>query len=528
MSLACRTAGIAARLIISMAKISLTERTARALSFRLFGSVLDVGLSVALGIVLARILPPEEFGLFGVAVSIIAIAEMLGSCGMLRALVQRKDLAPEHESAAAIFQFSGALLLSALLFFSAPIMTTWFRMPGLAMILQLQPVILLIHAIALLPEARLTRRLAFDRLTIIQATTRAIGGGISIFAAIQGWGALALVIGSIFTATTRAALLWVCAPGFIPLKFAWRHFGPLFNFGSAVLITNIVNLFAQRLDVVIIARLVGSGGVGLYQRATHLALLPLTQMTGPVNKVLFPAMSSVQNEPGRFRRGYLATVRFSTLVTFPVLTVLWATADILVPFVYGPMWEGAVPILQIVAVAGFFRVLANPQGLIAQARGRARAEAARQLLLLAMVVVFGIVGSRAGVFGVAIGVCLATFIFFVSMTLLALPIAGVVFSDWLKAMRAGVVGCIFMGVSILLAKSILVASLPSSVLLLVIGCVGLGAYVAIIRFCLSAEDAKFADLVSRMLPPRPGTLLRSILGINSASIVEEVRENILA
>ncbi len=512
-----------------MARITLTERTARALSYRLLGSVLDVGLSLALGIVLARILPPEEFGLFGVAVSIVAIAELLGNCGMLRALVQRKDLTPEHESAAVIFQFSAALLLSLVLFFSASILSAWFNMPGLAIILQLQPVILLIHATALLPEARLTRRLAFDRMTLIQALTRALGGGVSILAAIHGLGALALVLGSIVTAATRTVLLWSNAPGFIPLKFHYSYFHPLFSFGSAVSITNIVNLLAQRLDVLIIARLVGSGGVGLYQRAIQMALLPLSQMTGPVNKVLFPAMSSVQDAPERFRRGYLATVRFSTLVAFPVLTVLWATADIVVPFVYGPMWENAVPIVQVVCIAGVFRVLTNSQGLVAQAQGRAKAEAARQLLWLTLVLVFGILGSRGGVFGVAIGVCFATFVFLVSMTRLALPLAGVPFFTWLQGMRSGVIGCIFMGLSIIVTKNFLIARLPNFLLLLVLGCVGLAVYVAIIRFSLSAEDTKFANSISKILPNRLGLLFRLVLGINSSeALAGEVPGKILA
>jgi O-antigen/teichoic acid export membrane protein len=508
--------------------ITLTERTAWALSFRLFGSVLDVGLSVALGVVLARILSPAEFGLFGVAFSIVAIAEMLSSCGMLRALVQRKDLAPEHESAAAIFQLSGAFLLSTVLFFSAPIASTWFKMPGLAVILRLLPVLLIIEALTLLPEARLTRRLAFDRLTLIQACSRAFGGGLAIFVATRGWGALSLVIGSISTALVRMALLWVCAPGFVPIGFQKRHFRPLFSFGSAVLIINVVNQLAQRVDVLIIGRLVGTGGVGLYQRAVQLGLLPLTQLTSPVNKVLFSSMSSIQDEPVRFRRGYLATVRFSAFITFPVLTGLWATADIVVPFIYGPMWEGAVPLLQILAIAGFFRVLANTQGLVAQAHGRASSEARRQLLWLVLVLLFGTTGSTAGVLGVAIGVCLATFIFFASMTHLALPLAGVTFNDWLSALRTGVVGCVFMGFAILLVKSVFVGRLPTIFLLVAIAGGGLSVYVAIIRFCLSTEDAKFAELVSGILPTRVGMLLRSFLGINRPILVKGASENIPA
>ena len=499
------------------AYVTLTQRTARALSFRLVGSALDVGLSIALGVVLARILPPEEFGLFGVALSIVSIAEVFGSCGMLRALVQRKDLLPEHQSAALIFQLGGAFLLSLAFFFLAPVMGAWFRMPGLSLILQLQPLMLLLHAGSLLPEARLTRKLAFGQLTTVQAISRALGGGVSIVAAIQGWGALALVLGSVLTAALRMALLWLCAPGFVTLSFGWRQLRPLLSFGSAVSIINILNLLAQRLDVLIIGRLVGSGGVGLYQRAFQLALLPLGQITGPANKVLFPAMSSVQDEPDRFRRGYLATVRLSTFVSFPVLTLLWAISDIIVPFLYGPMWAEAVPILQVLCVAGVFRVLTNSHGLVAQAQGKAKAEAVQQFVWLLLVVVFGVIGSRAGALGVAIGVTVATVIFFICMTRLALPLATVSLSDWLKAVRSGLIGCVFTGGSILLIKAVVPEGLPTVLTIVLLSCLALCVYGVTLRFCRSEDDERLIVSVSRMLPPWLEDFLTVVLGINKGT-----------
>jgi hypothetical protein len=97
---------------------------------------------------------------------------------------------------------------------------------------------------------------------------------------------------------------------------------------------------------------------------------------------------------------------------------------------------------------------------------------------------------------------------------LALPLAGVPVFTWLQGMRSGVIGCIFMGLSIILTKNFLIARLPDFLLLLVLGCVGLAVYVAIIRFSLSAEDSKFANSVSRILPNRLGLLFRLVLGIN--------------
>jgi O-antigen/teichoic acid export membrane protein len=504
--------------------MTLTEQTSRALAFRLSGSVLDVGVSIGLGIVLARILPPEEFGLFAVAMTIVAMAEMLSSCGMLPALVQRQELVREHESAAAIFQIGGAFILSAGLFYSASSIADWFGMPALAIILRLQPAILVIDAFAVVPEARLTRRLAFDRLTVIQCVSKMLGGALALVAAMRGLGALAFVVGSISSAFVRMMLLWLCAPGLVAIRCQWQHFWPLFNFGSAVLITNLINQLAQRLDVLIIGRLVGTAGVGLYQRAIHLGLLPLTQLIGPVNKVLFPSMSSIQNEAARFRRGYLATLRVSTLLAFPILMGLWTTSDIVVPLVYGPMWEGVVPILQVICLAGFFRILTNSQGLIARAQGLARAEAVRQTFWLGMVVVFGIIGSRNGVLGVAMGVCLATVIFFISMTHFSLPLVGVSVSEFLDAVRTGILGCFLMSMSTFLAKNVALEGLSPILRLCIISSIGLVVYIATVRSCLSTEDAKVVELIAGALPARLGELLRSVFGIDAAKQFKRLQE----
>ena len=146
-----------------------------------------------MGVILARLLSPREFGLFGVGLGIAALAEIFGSFGMLQALVQKKTSTGEDESTAAILQTGGALLLAGGLVASSTTIEVLFDMPGLAPLVQLQSIVLVIHALGLIPNSRLSRRLAFDRLTLIDVTTRIIGGVLSIVFAIRGMGAFALL-----------------------------------------------------------------------------------------------------------------------------------------------------------------------------------------------------------------------------------------------------------------------------------------------------------------------------------------------
>jgi teichuronic acid exporter len=502
--------------------LTLTQRAGRAIGFRFIGNALDVTLSVGLGIFLARILPPEEFGLFGITVAIVSVAEILGSCGMLQALVQRKNLMLEHQAAGAIFQFSSAIVIGGLLYLGAPVTEAIFSMVGLATVMRLQAGVLVVHAAGLLPESQLHRSLAFDRLVLVRVSGKTLGGVAAIIAAIQGSGATALAIGSLTSATVSTFLLWVCAPRFIPLLFRPHHLRDLLNYGSGILFINIANTLAQRVDVLIIGRQVGSEAVGLYQRASQLALLPLSQMTGSVSKVLFPAMSSIQGEQKRFQRGYLAATRLSSLMAFPMLTMLGATADVVVPFIYGPMWKATVPILQILAVSGIFRIVMNIQGLVTQGSGRVMAEAVRQGLWLILVAVFGFIGSYVGVLGVTIGITLATWVFFISMTNLALSITSLRLADWLKAMQTGLLGSTLMGLAILVMKNLLANRLSSILLLGVIVGFGMSIYILICRFCLTREDRELLDSICGILPSRVSVVLRSIFRISQKSPMSKV------
>jgi O-antigen/teichoic acid export membrane protein len=214
---------------------SLTRRAGVAAGFRLGGNLANVFLGLSLGVILARLLPPREFGVFGVGLGITAFAEIFGSFGVLQALVQRKSVGPEDEGTAAILQMGGALLLASGVVLTGPTIERFFAMPGLGPLVQLQSLILVINGLGLIPNSRLTRRLAFERLTIIDVMTKLAGGTISIILAFNGIGAISLTFGHITTGLFRTCLLWFFAPGGIPLSFRLSSLKNLLGYGSWML-----------------------------------------------------------------------------------------------------------------------------------------------------------------------------------------------------------------------------------------------------------------------------------------------------
>jgi len=253
----------------------LTFRAGRAVGFRLGGNLASVLLGIGLGVILARILPPREFGIFGVGWGIVAMAEIVGSCGMLQALVQRKTLGAEDEATAGILQLSGALLLGGGLVVAGPTLERLFGMPGLGPLIQVQSVVLVVNGLGLVPTSRLTRRLAFGRLTAIDTGTRVLGGVVSILSALHGVGAIALAIGSVTTGVSRSCLTWIFAPGRTPLKFSLDSAKNLLGYGTGILLIRIFNDFAHRVDVLILGQRLGAEVVPASVPACEESLVPV-------------------------------------------------------------------------------------------------------------------------------------------------------------------------------------------------------------------------------------------------------------
>jgi len=492
---------------------TLTERTGRAVGFRIGGNIALVVLGLGLGVITARILPPHEFGVFALGLGIVTVADIISSAGMFQALVQKKDLRPEDETTGLVLQIAFALALGTLLVLLGPYFARFFKMPGLGPLVQLQSLVILIKAVALIPHTRLMRRLAFDRLAFTEILARLVGGILAIVLALQGQGAMALTGGALATAVIQAFLWWSLASGSIPLRFSRDSARSLLGFGTGIVFIRIFNDLARRVDVFIIGRRLGAEVLGFYNRSYQLVTIPLFQFTNAVNQVLFPAMSKVQDDDERFRRGFLGSVALSTMISFPMLTLLWTCGDVLIPFLYGPKWSGAVPLLTLLSFVGYLRIISNPNGLVTQARARVGAEAWRQAAFTGMIGILVFLGTIWGITGAVIGVGVATGLYLMFMTRLALGIAGIRVVDWLRALRTTVLSTVVMSLAVLVLKDALARSLTSFALLAVLTLVGTGAYLLAIRVLLSRDEKAILVRVASTLPARLDWVPRLVLGV---------------
>jgi O-antigen/teichoic acid export membrane protein len=447
-----------------------------------------------------------------VALTVSLLVERLGTFGLLQALIQRHPLTPAHESVGAIvYAVSGAGLATAVLA-ASPWAEAFMGMPGLAPVLQWHSGVLVAHGLGLVPESRLHRALAFDRLTGIQVGEKLIGGGTTIALAVSGYGAMALAWGMLAGTAFRLACLWACEPRGVPWVWSTQAFRDLFGYGAWSLVIGFTTALTLRLDVLIVGRYLGSGAVGLYHRAAHLASLPLSFLMQPVNKVLFPAMASVQGQEERLRRGYLSAARVASMAAFPCMVGVWGTAEVVVPLVYGEAWRASVPILQWLAVGGVFRVILTVNSVVLQSQGRVRSQALWNGAWLALVAAFGAAGAVFGPVGVAAGMGLATGLFMVALTALAWRVARVSAREWCSALCSGGLASVAMGLALWGTGAWLNGTVPPWGALPALITVGSVTYVVALCLCLTREDRQFLAVVRQSLPARVSRVVGVLFG----------------
>jgi O-antigen/teichoic acid export membrane protein len=492
---------------------TLTDHITRGLGIRTAGTALELLLTLGIGVLIARLLTPAEYGLFALALSVTIFFEHISGLGMLTALMQRKPLTAAHETAGLVISASTAMGLYVLVFAGAPLIEALLRTPDLAALLRWLGLALLSRGVATVPEALLYREMAFGRVTLIRLTEKTVWGTITLALILYGFGTWALVYGTLFGASVTMVLLWGTYPWTTPLHWDRQAAKDLLGFGTGSLLITLATTLSQRIDVLIVGRQLGPDAVGLYHRAAHLITLPLTAIVSPIHKVVFPALSQVQDDHNRLRRGYLATLRLAAIVAIPLMVGLAGLAPVLIPLVYGPQWAGSVPILQWLALAGICRVILAIHGMVIQATGRVQAQAILHWVWLGLMVVCGGLGSAVGVLGVVWGVIAATGIFCAGMTILALRATGLRWRDVLDSLATGMmVSTALYGVCYVRVWMAW-ASFPLLSQLLTLTALGALTYLVCLRLWMGSEDRRLISQVAQRLPGWGGPCLCWLLRV---------------
>lgn len=359
-------------------------------------------------VLLTRLLAPEDYGIFGMVFVFLGFAALLGDQTVGPALAQRPEIRAAHLDS--VFWY-GLLLggtLSAAFFVLAPVIADFYQVPALVPFARVLSGLFVVNSLSVVPRAILQRRVAVDRLARVDVAAATVGGTLAVAMAAWNWGAWSLVGQYAAVGLVTASWLWWSA-GWVPgTEVRWRAFRELLPYAGNLLGSNVLDYWARNTDTLLVGRLVGSVGLGLYSRAYTVVFMPIVVLNMLLGKVLFPTLCAVQANIPRAREVYLRASGFFLLVAAPMMLGLYVTAPDLVPVLFGRQWMGIVVVLRILALAAVIQAFYLPAALIYSSQGRA------DLLLRwgmrnAIVLVLGIsAGAAVGsVMSVALGFLVA-------------------------------------------------------------------------------------------------------------------------
>lgn len=358
-------------------------------------------LQFALSVVLSRLLLPEDFGLVGMVAILTGFAVLLSDMGFSASLVQRDDLQKDHLDAVFWVSIATGGVLYGLFFLCAPAIASFYEEKALVPIVRLVALVFFIHGSRSVHSALLNRGMRFSSLVKAEVTAVGVGGVAGVGSALLGQGALSLVWMSIAKATTEALVLW-SASGWLPsLRFNGASARDLAGFSINLVGARSLNYWVRNADNLIIGRAIGPASLGLYMRAYGTLLFPLNQIVAVLTRVLFPVMARMQNDQARTRRAYLTVLRTISILAFPVVSGLLVVAPYFVVGLYGKAWAGAVPIVQVLCVAGFVQVVVATMGVIYQSQGRTDIMFRWQLVKAPIIIGSFFMGVLWGSIGVA-------------------------------------------------------------------------------------------------------------------------------
>ena len=380
----------------------LARRSVRATVATTAAAGLDFTVRLGSVAVLARLVSPADFGVVMMAGAVVAVAEQFRDLGLSTATMQRPDLSEAEVTNLFWINAGAGALLALLLCAVSPLVAALLDDPRLIPIICALSLTLPVGGLAVQHQALLGRSLRLGRLATVRVAASIAATGLAVWLALRGAGCWALLWREVARAVLLTAGTWCLMPWKPGPPRDLAGIRPHLRFGANVLGSNLLGALAASCDRLILGGFAGPAAVGVYRQAAQLVATPTDQLLGPLYQVAQPALSRVQHEPERYRRGYARLLTLVSIVTMPVSLFLAVFAEEATLVLLGPGWSEAVPVVRILCIAAVFRQSVGSTALILLTRGDARTclrlAALNQLLLVPAM----LLGAKDGPRGVAL------------------------------------------------------------------------------------------------------------------------------
>ena len=342
---------------------SLKNRAVHGAKWSFIDNISNSGVTFLVGLILARLLTPAEYGIMAMIAIFIAVSNSIVDSGFSNALIRKVRIEKVDYNTVFVFNLIVSIVLYILLYASAPAISLFFKEPVLTNVLRVIGLILIVNALGIIPRTILVRGIDFKTQTKVSIISSVSSGLVGVGMAIVGFGVWSLVWQQLSRQMLNSLFLWIFCKWMPQWEFSVKSFKEMFGFGYKLLLSGLLDTLYKNVYYVVIGRCYSSAQLGQYTRAEQFNTIFSSNLTSIVQRVSYPVLSSIQEEPERLREAYRQIIKTTMLVTF-------AMAKPLIIILIGEKWLPAVSFLQIICFSGMLYPLHAINLNILQVKGR--------------------------------------------------------------------------------------------------------------------------------------------------------------
>ncbi len=378
--------------------INLRQKTLKGTFWSFFENFSVQGVQFLFGLIMARLLSPEEFGIIGMLAIFMAVAQTFVDSGFGDALIRNNKRTEVDFSTAFFFNIVVGIIAYLILFAASPYIASFYNMPILKDLTKVICLNILINSFAMVQRAKFTIAVDFKQQAKATVTSVLISGTLGIYLAYTGLGVWALVVQSVSRNFLNVVFLWILSRWTPKLQFSFASFKSMFYYGYKVLLSDLINNIYRNATTLVIGKVFSAADLGNYTRARQFADFPSSNITGILGRVTFPILSSIQDDNARLEQVYRKYLRMMAFIIFPLMMGLAALSKPLILVVLTDKWSASIPFLQIMCFTMMWYPIHSINLNLLQVKGRSdlflKLEVIKKIigvLLLIIAIPFGLI-----------------------------------------------------------------------------------------------------------------------------------------
>jgi teichuronic acid exporter len=427
-------------------------------------------LQILMGVLLARMVSPSEFGQVAIISSIVIIINILVEAGFTNALIQKQDRCEEDFSTVFYIIISLSILFYLFIFLFAPYISSYYDEPILEKASKWLGLQIIIQSFSIIQIAKLTIDHDFRTQAKASITAIIVSGFVGIILAKFGYGIWALIIQALMYNSINTFVLWINVKWYPSSKFSKNSLKKLFNFSSKIMIAGLLHSIFMNIYGLIIGKYHSLTSVGYYNQASLLSRFPSVSLMAVIGRAIYPFQCSIQNEIILLSNVNIKYLRMSCYIVFPVMTLLALISEPLINVLLTEKWAATAPLLSILCLAYAVTPIMTINSQIILVRGRSDLFLHAEIIKKIIGVLILVLTVQHDLYFICAGVLLYNLFDAVIIIYFAKKVTLTGYTEQCKAILPHILNSLVMGISIYFSKEIFENDLFDILFSLIVAC----------------------------------------------------------